>query len=122
MSNKTMVVNYEKLLTDVPKGDSLVKKTAKVLWENSLIGQQIKMYHAFGSALAKYGGLTSDDVENVNRIIRAGKAQDVKEMDIELSRDQWLGLKARGNAYGADVDVGFGTGGKTDYKIHVKYK
>lgn len=72
--------------------------------------------------LGDFGGFTDNDAENVSRLIKSGKENDVDEMSIEMERDQWLGLKGKLDGSDEGVDVGFGMGGDTGYRIDVKYK
>ena len=109
-----LVVYYEELLREADKNP--VGKFANFLWKHSFLGQLYEL----GKVLSGYGGLTEDDAENVRRIIKAGRDEGVDEMEIEMSREQWMGLK--GKVDQVDADVGFGTGGKTGYRVEVKYK
>lgn len=117
---RKLVLSYIDMLDgnwDFPGG-----KVAKIIFDASGLGFHLKMGKAVGEALGKMGGLTEDDTENVRRIVEAGRKEGVKEMDIEMDREQWVGLKAKGNIDRVGAEVGFGTGGSTGYRVRVKYK
>ena len=65
------------------------------------------------------GNLSQDDGENIRTIIEEGRKQKVDEMEIEMSRDVVTGLNVNGIE---DVDVTFGSKGKTKYVMKIKYK
>lgn len=65
------------------------------------------------------GSLSQDDAENIRKILEEGRNQKVDEMEIEMSRDIANGFSINGIE---GVDITFGTKGKTNYVMKVKYK
>jgi hypothetical protein len=115
LKRKSLVVNYNDLLNN----DELWDKVKKGI---SFAFPGLGLLMKLTQSLNKFGGLTRDDSENVERVIRAGREQSVDKMSIELDRDQWAGLKGKLDAGPADAEIAFGTGGSTGYRIDVKYK
>lgn len=76
------------------------------------------------SYLKGQGQVSKDDAENLQTIIRAGREQGVDEMHIKISKDQFAGIKAKGaiKDAGADIDIGLGASGSSEYVVNVKYK
>ena len=76
------------------------------------------------SYLKGQGQVSKDDAENLQTIIRAGREQGVDEMQIKVTKDQWAGIKAKGGIedVGADIDIGIGAAGSSEYVVTVKYK
>ena len=69
------------------------------------------------------GKISKDDVKNVTTIIESGRLNHVNEMEIGLSREQFLGLQGALKAPdGTTVSFHAGSDGKTEYRINVKYK
>lgn len=69
------------------------------------------------------GKITKDDASNVVQIIEGGRKQKVDQMDITLTREQFLGLQGALKAPdGTSVSFQAGSDGKTEYRISVKYK
>ena len=69
------------------------------------------------------GKLTKDDASNVVQIIEGGQKQHVDQMDITMSREQFLGLQGALKApNGTTVSFHAGSDGKSEYRINVKYK
>lgn len=122
-SNDPVVIHYTNLLKKLGQGGS---------WTDNLLAGAVAGLKAglnplgaaadIAKALGNFGGLSDDDAENVHRIIKSGKQNNVDKMSIEMERDQWLGLKGKLDAGEADAEVAFGTGGSTGYRIDVKYK
>ncbi len=65
------------------------------------------------------GNLSEDDNTIITSVIEEGRKQNVDEMEIEMSRDAAAGINLDG-IQGADVT--FGSKGKTNYVIKIKYK
>jgi len=69
------------------------------------------------------GKISKDDVKNVTTIIESGRTNHVDEMQIGLSREQFLGLQGALKAPdGTTVSFHAGSDGKTGYQVNVKYK
>jgi hypothetical protein len=69
------------------------------------------------------GKVSNNDARNVTTIIEAGRANHVDQMEIVLSRDQFVGLKgALPTPTGTAITFEAGSEGKSEYKIKVSYK
>ncbi|NEO47015.1 MAG: hypothetical protein F6K55_23985 [Moorea sp. SIO4A3] len=65
------------------------------------------------------GNLSQDDSAIIRSVIEEGRKQNVDEMEIQMSRDVALGINVDGIK---GVDVTFGSKGKTNYVMKIKYK
>ena len=78
---------------------------------------------AIYSYLRDQGKISKDDASNVVQIIEGGRKQNVDQMDITLTRQQFLGLQGALKApNGTSVSFQAGSDGKTEYLMTVKYK
>ncbi|NEQ85795.1 MAG: hypothetical protein F6K26_38545 [Moorea sp. SIO2I5] len=65
------------------------------------------------------GNISQDDSAIIRSVIEEGRKQNVDEMEIQMSRDVALGINVDGIQ---GVDVTFGSKGKTNYVMKIKYK
>jgi hypothetical protein len=77
--------------------------------------------------LYNQGRLAEDDTTNIISIIEAGRCQCVDEMEIEVNKQTFLGLKLNANPpHGVDIliphiEAQAGVGGAGKYRIKIKY-
>jgi hypothetical protein len=72
--------------------------------------------------LRDQGKISKDDVQNVTQIIEAGRTNNVDQMEIGLSKEQFFGLKSSlPTPQGTAVSFDVGSSGKTTYGIKVQY-
>lgn len=94
-------------------------------WKSLIPGYDL--YKSLVEPLAKKvidsANLTSgDDIENLKEIIRAGKENDVDELEITLHKDLGIDIGTDLNSVGIPFDAKFKVGAKGETVINVKYK
>ncbi len=66
--------------------------------------------------------LTSDDAQNMATIIRAGKENNVEELEMELDKEIVQGIDLKALETSQNVNITLGQKGKSSYKLKIKYK
>ena len=67
--------------------------------------------------------LTSpNDVENIKELIKAGKNNNVDEMNITINKDCGIDIGTKLSSVGVPADIKFKVGAKGETTINVKYK
>ncbi|MBD2595351.1 hypothetical protein H6G74_13570 [Nostoc spongiaeforme FACHB-130] len=98
----------------------------KKLESKSPLGIFSLLFPAFFPILeifSKPGNLENDDAKNIETIIKAGKDNNVDEMEIELDRQVVQGLDIKCIEQNIEgINITLGQKGKTNYKLKVKYK
>lgn len=120
-----MLVDYEELVAKAQRGEPVTATDmAKAAVANVL--DPFGMYRAAGRAVMGFlnsSEITHDDAENIGRILAKGRDAGLDEMEVEIDKSRFIGLKA---AIPVDaktvltVDAGGGANGKV--RIKAKYK
>lgn len=108
-----------------PKTKQLIKELPLGLLTSALLPTYYPALAFLGFVIDRFskpGSLKGDDAENIETIIRAGKDNDVDEMEIELDREVVQGLDVKAFESVEGVNITLGQKGKSCYKLKVKYK
>jgi len=120
------LIDYEQLLksrdTQEPANAMDIVKAAAL---NAL--DPFGIYRAAGNGIMKFldrSSLTDDDASNLQQILKAGQEAGCDELEIEMDKDRFLGLKGQLSEpnSGIDATIEAGASGKAKYKIKAKYK
>ena len=118
-----MLVVYEEMLAKAQRGEKLtVADVAKGVLANAL--DPFGMYRAAGRAVMVFlssSEVTNDDAENIGRILAKGRDAGLDEMEVEIDKVRFVGLKAA-----IPVDAGtvvtIEAGGSAHGKVRIKAK
>ncbi|NEO12272.1 MULTISPECIES: hypothetical protein [unclassified Moorena] len=84
-----------------------------------LVKYVVDLVKSPGNIFKNDNEIIQNDSEIIRSIIEEGRKQNVDEMEIEMSRDAAAGINVDGIQ---GVDVTFGSKGKINYVMKIKYK
>lgn len=120
------LIDYEQLLKSRDSEEpASAMDIAKAVALNAL--DPFGIYRAAGAGIMKYldrSSLTDDDASNLQQILKAGQDAGCDELEIEMDKDRFLGLKGQLSEpnSGINAKIEAGASGKAKYKIKAKYK
>lgn len=119
MENKKVSIDY----SDVTK--IVVAVVLPHGWKSLIPGYNLYkiLVEPLARKVIESANLTSDsDIDNIKEIIRAGKENNVDELEIKLNKDLGIDIGTDLNSVGIPVDAKFKVGSKGETVINVKYK
>lgn len=119
MSNKKVSIDY----SDVAR--AVVAVAFPHGWKSLIPGYDFYKFlvEPLAQKVIESANLSSEsDIENIKEIIRAGKENNVDELEIKFNKDLGIDMGTNLNSVGIPFDAKFKVGSKGETVINIKYK